>query len=648
MAAFRSKLSYKQEEAIYGDTVSTPRVLSLQAREDFLEKGFQLACFIISDRAAAIGILSEAMNKLKAQMGREKKRAYWRDKFMKRWITSVTRGDADTLQWLIYLASEAHEKEQERSDNVSIGDLILRYIKSIVQMTTATTSFHVCVGMSRVLHHYDTAETQRMYELVSQRYLGADQFRRAKRLLLDKLQARFGKYLKTVTDRHGEIKFETLPDQRRWADLASECLAAFTPWSTASICRSRADSLAGPEQLTNSLSTAPQSKVHYDTIEMNRCHVFIEPACFGRLASSLGLGAPDRKLALPKFFAKSNADGESRQESPSSNQPLTTEERKRIGDNLSRESGRRRGLTPRSLRFLVDGAECAQLDLLGECDRRIEIVEGARLVEIWSRDEEGGVLLATHLISYSEQQDFVPFRANIRFKNAATLSFAISPQPQDSDAARRASLVLHYSPASPWFAGKSAQKFLLERPLGAAGYALAGVALVAVGWFLAEMKFQRQLDSQRIALEETREQLRAEKVVHPSSPQNPAATAPSPSIAFYRLIPDDLGTRGAASVGAPTVFVSKSQIVVSLELPLSNNANRSYRAALKSFPEQHEILTESLLAPSRTGPAPTVTFTFPASLVRDGRDYTIVLDSVNSAGKTQEENTFTFHVVRRD
>lgn len=607
-----------------------------------------MACFIVSDRALAIRILSGAMNKLKARMGREKKRVYWRDKYMKRWITTVTRGDADTLQWLIYLESEGHEKEQEQSGGVSTRDLIIRYIKSIVRMTTAMSSFHVSVGVSRVLHCYHTSETQRMYDLVSQRYLAADQFRRAKRSLLDKLQARFGRYLKTFRDRHGEIKFERLPDQGRWADLARACLTAFTPWSTTNTCLAQADSPASGAHLPNWLSASPQSKVHYDAIEVNWCHVFIEPACFRRLAEALGLGAPDRKLALPQFFENISAEDDRQPEGRPSNQPLTAEERKMIGENLSAEAGRRRHVSPRSLRILVDAVECARLDLFGACERRVEIVEGARLLEIWSHDRDGELLLATHLISFSERQVFAPVSMHFRLKSAGTLALTISPQAQEAGEARRAFLGLHYAPSSPWFSWKSAQSILRQSPARAAAQALTGVALVAIGWFLAGMKFQRELHSQRIALQQTREQLRTEKATHPSLAQNPAGAGPSPSLASYRLIPDDLSTRGTASAGTPTVFISKGQLLVHLQLPLRNSLKRFYRAALQSFPEQQDILTQRMLTPSQTASGAILTLALPASLLRDDRDYTIVLDWLNSAGKTQEENSFTFHVVKRD
>ena len=83
--------------------------------DDLLEKGFGLAYFIFPDRPTAISILINAMNKLETQRGQESKRNYWRDKYLKRWITRVNRDDCDTLQWLIYFESDYYEKQQEQS-----------------------------------------------------------------------------------------------------------------------------------------------------------------------------------------------------------------------------------------------------------------------------------------------------------------------------------------------------------------------------------------------------------------------------------------------------------------------------------------------------------------------------------------------------
>src|SRR5215471_18387925 len=106
-------------------------------REDLLENGFQLAHFLIPDRAIAIQILSAAMSKLKAQRTRETKRAYWRDKHLKRRITRIARDTADTLQWLIYFEAESFERKQEESGALTTRNMIVRYVKHLVQMTTA-------------------------------------------------------------------------------------------------------------------------------------------------------------------------------------------------------------------------------------------------------------------------------------------------------------------------------------------------------------------------------------------------------------------------------------------------------------------------------------------------------------------------------
>src|SRR5258708_29782080 len=106
-----------------------------------MEKGFRLAHFIVPDRPTAIAILVRAMNKLETQRGQESKRNYWRDKYLKRWITRVTRDDGDTLQWLIYFESDYYEKQQEESGEPTTKDMVVRFIKNLVRITTAMSSF---------------------------------------------------------------------------------------------------------------------------------------------------------------------------------------------------------------------------------------------------------------------------------------------------------------------------------------------------------------------------------------------------------------------------------------------------------------------------------------------------------------------------
>ncbi len=113
------------------------------------------------------------------------------------------------MQWLIFSESDAAEKEQEERDAATSAQMVVRYIKNLVRMTTSMSSFYVNIGLHRLLFNYSTAETQRVYESVTERFLGADEYRRAKSALMRKLFKRFGT-LKTCRTQHGELRFETL------------------------------------------------------------------------------------------------------------------------------------------------------------------------------------------------------------------------------------------------------------------------------------------------------------------------------------------------------------------------------------------------------------------------------------------------------
>src|SRR5450755_604665 len=188
-------------------------VIAGESVTDLSQRGFRLAYFVVRDRSSAIQIVTKAWNKLNARSKQESKRAYWRDKYLKRWVSKISRTDCDTLQWLIYFECEDYEKRQEQCGWVTAEALVIRYVKSVVQMTTGMSSFYVAIGLHRLVHDYSTAEIQRVYELVTERYLGADEYRRAKRFVMNKLALRFGDLLKTVTVAHGEVRFELSEDQ---------------------------------------------------------------------------------------------------------------------------------------------------------------------------------------------------------------------------------------------------------------------------------------------------------------------------------------------------------------------------------------------------------------------------------------------------
>ena len=114
--------------------------------------------------------------------------------------------------------------------------MAIRYIKHLIQITTALSSFYVNVGVTRLLHNYSTSEAQRAYEMLTSRFLGPDEYRRAKSALMDKMSERFAGFLKIARVDHGELRFETSDNQERWVDAVSDSLSVFTPWSTQGHC----------------------------------------------------------------------------------------------------------------------------------------------------------------------------------------------------------------------------------------------------------------------------------------------------------------------------------------------------------------------------------------------------------------------------
>jgi hypothetical protein len=260
---------------------------------DLLERAFQLAYFIVQDRAAAIEIVATAKKRLAAEQARERKRAYWRNKPLKQKIRRMTRDEQDALQWLIYLESERYEIQQEQEGTPDERAMGVRYIKFLVQMTVNMSSFYVAVGLHRILHRYSTPEVQQAYELLTEEYAGAEKYRRVKQQLMRKVAERFGKFITITRSDNQELRFEPYEDQRDWVDLATRCLKMFTPWSTVNACWFR--SVSGIAE------SGPRVQGGPDTEEMRRCHVFIHPPCFDRLAKTLGLSPRRETLAMPHF-----------------------------------------------------------------------------------------------------------------------------------------------------------------------------------------------------------------------------------------------------------------------------------------------------------------------------------------------------------
>ncbi|HEV3038156.1 MAG TPA: hypothetical protein VHA33_10310 [Candidatus Angelobacter sp.] len=616
--------------------------------DDLLEKGFALAHFIFPHRPTAISILMRAMNKLETQRGQESKRNYWRDKYLKRWITRVNRNDSDTLQWLIYFESDSFEKQQEQSDEHTAKDLVVRYIKNLVRMTTAMSSFHVNIGLHRILHNYSTGEVQKTYEFMTERYLGADEYRRAKSVLMTKLEDRFGKYLQSVKTAHGEVRFEASPDQRRWVSLVRECLTAFTPWSTMGGCLIPESLGPATGHLCHLLSGQGHEKLKQDKIEINRCHALIDPICHGRLIKALGFDPPDEKLALPRFLMETDkTDTNPGQPSPTSR--LTKEELTSIRDSLSEEAALRQNASPSVLRVLVDHQERAIIDLDHESQTQFEIQEGAELIEIWAHDRGKELLLASQLIGYTEGQGMAPVTSRISIRGRKKLILSITPAPGTQEVRSATVSLACFSDDSTAWGKEGSRSWRWFGPVPK--FALASAALVALGWYVSASMYRHELSAQRASYEKINQELARERAAlasatKPSENVVPKQDPQAVPVLSYMLMGDDVVTRGPGGPAQPTVVVPDRPALVDLKLPIGREAHPFYRAVLKPFLEEKEILSENLLRAQPTAAGPVILFTVPTIFLAHNQDYMVILRYVTSKGKLEELNSFTFHVSK--
>src|SRR5215831_19514388 len=368
--------------------------------DDSLQRAFELAHFILNDKVSAIDVVACALQKLTLQCRRERRRVYWRYKHPSQPIRRITRKDGDALQWLILYESEAYERRQEQCGTQSSRDMVVRYIKHIVRLATPMSSFYVSVGLSRLLFSYSTSEVQAAYELVTNRFLSPDQYRRAKSVLTNQLRVRFQGLLELIKGPHGEVRFRPLENQGRWMSLADKCLSMFTPWSTNGLCSRITLNVGADDRLRSSGPAIGESEAEPDAAEMNRCHIFIEPSCRRRLVEALGLPAPESKLALPRFMMRDNTDDNDRDGSGLPAAGLSAGEKKRIIESLAAADEQRQRMAPDSVKIIIDGVECSSLVLSQHGHVALELEAGQRLIEMRGRDDDGEMLLGTHLISY--------------------------------------------------------------------------------------------------------------------------------------------------------------------------------------------------------------------------------------------------------
>lgn len=592
--------------------------------EKLWERAFQLSYFVLMDRSSARQCLARALEKLAAQRSRERRRSYWRARKKELTIRRISRPAEDTLQWLIYLETEACEKEQELQGRPTETDMVVRYVKHLAQLTTVNASFHVNVGFNRLLRNYTTPEVQQVYELATARYPAAEEYRKAKGKLLNQLARRFDRFLRTRTAQYGELQFETHPARECWSGLVERCLELFAPWSARVSCFGNDDakSVGADGHTGHPLGSSRLP----DRLETNRCHWFMHSTCYGRLVEQLGLDPPGERLSVPRFLHDDGGDpGSNLMSSDRRTTPLSDEETRMLRERMAAVAAHPHKLTPGPLKVIAHGTVYATWDPGRDERRRFEIPQGTRLMEVWSDAAGESRIVATHWIDYDDAGDLVAGEYTITLQGWCSLALNVTPTPNADEQSLGHAIVTIESHAT----ADLQQRWLSLGPMWSTGAhllrpVLASFALIALGVLASATYFRSQVSQDRAIIDRLQGEVTAQQRASAALERAPLPQSrPITHYSFSAITPNLRGT----GAGEPVVTFPPGDGLAILELPVQNGAGGVYRVTLSAFPQERKRLSEANLQPLRKGNRWIVEFALPTPLVANDTHYLLTLTS---------------------
>jgi hypothetical protein len=104
-----------------------------------------------------------------------------------------------------------------------------------VSITLMRNSFHVTLGVGRMLYNYTATESMELYDLIMQdpeRAKDDAYWRERKARLMKELKDRFGQLLAVVSGARGEERFQARENSAQYLGVVRQCLKMFRPSDT--------------------------------------------------------------------------------------------------------------------------------------------------------------------------------------------------------------------------------------------------------------------------------------------------------------------------------------------------------------------------------------------------------------------------------
>jgi hypothetical protein len=334
-----------------------------------------------------------------------------------------------TLQWfqiLLYIKSEHYEGQQEINSVLDDEDMIIRYLKHLLLITSRRNSFHISLGLSRLLYNYTAAETMAIYDWVFQDPDSSTKkadayFRARKNKLIEEMEKRFHGFLTIYQGPRGEKKFASKSDSYQFNDLVVHYLNRFTPWATGCELPKHLDTSAPIRSLRSN--------------QTSQIHSLIHPACFSRITQALRIDPPEKRLTIPVFLRSGKGPDSAEGPEDSSSTNLTEDETATIRNRIADEAKGRKRFEARSLIVMADGSERARLNLLQSNQIPFVTREDETLIELIGKSAEEEILLATYVLNpeLEGSEANTSSEYSIALEGGQTISLVVSPYLPDKN-----------------------------------------------------------------------------------------------------------------------------------------------------------------------------------------------------------------------
>lgn len=348
------------------------------------------------------------------------------------------------LDQLIYEKTTVQERLQELKHKNGVRQLteeemVIRFVKKIVEYAINHNSFYMSAGLHRVLFNYPIHDARKIYQLLvpcpDDRKPSADDFRHHKKRIVDLLEQRFRDFIEVVEyGEQNERRFKKHYDPRRYYLLVEQTLDLLTPSLTD--CPLQSNPPDTIDEVRNALycyASSPQTN-NENLTERTRMHMLAHLFCFSHLQALLKIAPAEQVLEVPIFNMNNNGGSSGTLPSDRRTVPkLTAGDKKEMYIELDNRRKRGKKMPVESVEVVIDDIRRGTLSLNESQPVHIELEEGAGIIEFKGSDEEGSLLLGMHSLSWDENvASGEPETYRMTMKGGREVKFAIS-QTRDTD-----------------------------------------------------------------------------------------------------------------------------------------------------------------------------------------------------------------------